>query len=139
MAKDFRAILLRCGRILSLEDLRNAQFYPKLRELESQILTRILARPKDSGNSGARQHPKVSTGVSCSSKKGMRDFLSRMPSKETQNLPPRFSRVRIQDKNAIGPSVIEVEHLGNGTGNSVKRSLPDPLSRQPIVFNEANH
>ena len=55
------------------------------------------------------------------------------------NSPPGFSRSGIQDKNAIRSSMIEVEHLVDGTGNSVKRSLPNPLPSQPVVLNKANH
>jgi hypothetical protein len=49
-----------------------------------------------------------------------------------------FTRARIQEENAFVSNLPEIEHLGDGVGNPIERSLANALTVQPIVFDEAD-
>lgn len=50
----------------------------------------------------------------------------------------RGSRGRPEEEPAILPRVAEIEHLRNRASDPIKRSLPDALPIQPVVFNEVD-
>jgi len=50
----------------------------------------------------------------------------------------RFSSVRIQNQEAIGPDLGEVEHLRDRTCDAIERPLANAFSFQPVVLDEAN-
>src|SRR5215472_3769104 len=49
-----------------------------------------------------------------------------------------LSSVRIQNHNAIGPQLCKAEHLAHGAGDSVKRTLPDTLSPEPVILDKTD-
>ena len=48
------------------------------------------------------------------------------------------TRARIQEENALGSNLLEIEHLGDGVGNPIEGPLANALTVQPIAFNEAD-
>src|ERR1700678_1255935 len=49
----------------------------------------------------------------------------------------RFAGIRVEDKSAPG-GVREVEHVVDGTRERVERTITDPFTRPPVVFDEAD-
>ena len=51
----------------------------------------------------------------------------------------RFARLSVQKIEIVADDLFEVEHRADGVGSPVIRSLLDPLTFEPVVFDEANH
>jgi len=49
-----------------------------------------------------------------------------------------FAGFIVQDEQVIVVHLLEIEHLRNGIGNAIKRTVPDALAIQPIVLDESN-